>query len=718
MDAIRAEADVDTQAEATRDLIRRLIDDRADEFEVDIQLDFNHADDRDIFKLANIGAKVHITASTGVAAAWGFYYYLREYCGCQVTWAGVQTELPAVLPSLPPTGITITANDRFRYYQNVCTVSYSFVWWDWKRWEREIDWMALHSINLPLAFNAQEAIWQRVYLKMGFTNEELDAHFGGPAFLAWSRMGNMRGWGGPLSTNWHHQQILLQHRILKRMRDLGMTPALPAFAGHVPANITRLFPRVKVSKLGDWGRFNSTYCCTTLLDVEDPLFKEIGKAFIDEYTREFGTDHVYNTDTFNEMTPASSDPSYLTKAGQAVYSGMVSSDSKAIWLMQGWLFLSDFWKPPQAKALLTSVPQGKMLVLDLYSEVNPQYPRLQSYYGQPFIWCMLHNFGGTLPMYGAIESVNQGPFEGRSFVNSTMVGIGLTPEGINQNEVMYEFMMENSFRSQPVELTEWFDKYATRRYASRNANARAAWQIFKRTVYNCSDGVKHHNKNIPVCRPSRKNKIDVWYDVEDFFKGWDLMIAASKEVDSPLFRYDLVDVSRQALQVISITYYNQILTSYKQKNLTSLASSGNDLLHLLDDMDTVLATDSHFLLGAWIAGAHRNGVTPEEKALYEFNARNQVTLWGPDANILDYANKQWAGLVADYYHERWELFIDELKKSLENKTSFDEKKFQKDVFEKAESPFTYRTNVYPETGTGGCTCCTDFAVMGEELRGN
>ena len=74
---------------------------------------------------------------------------------------------------------------RFRYYQNVCTVSYSFVWWNWSRWQREIDWMALNGINLPLAFNGQEAIWQKVYLHMGLTQQELDEHFGGPAFLAW-----------------------------------------------------------------------------------------------------------------------------------------------------------------------------------------------------------------------------------------------------------------------------------------------------------------------------------------------------------------------------------------------------------------------------------------------------------------------------------------------------------------------------------------------------
>jgi hypothetical protein len=39
----------------------------------------------------------------------------------------------------------------------------SFAWWDWKRWEKEIDWMALQGINLPLAFTGQEAIWQKVF---------------------------------------------------------------------------------------------------------------------------------------------------------------------------------------------------------------------------------------------------------------------------------------------------------------------------------------------------------------------------------------------------------------------------------------------------------------------------------------------------------------------------------------------------------------------------
>ena len=51
---------------------------------------------------------------------------------------------------------------RFHYNANVCTFGYTYVWWNWTRWEREIDWMVLNGVNLPLAFTGQEAITQRV----------------------------------------------------------------------------------------------------------------------------------------------------------------------------------------------------------------------------------------------------------------------------------------------------------------------------------------------------------------------------------------------------------------------------------------------------------------------------------------------------------------------------------------------------------------------------
>ena len=139
----------------------------------------------------------------------------------------------------------------------------------------------------------------QIFVRIGLTQEEMDNHFGGAAFLAWfvkitvlyrftkpkhrsgtflskqvldrcpylvrffsirSRMGNMHGWGGPLPQSWHIQQLALQHNILDRMRIFGMTPVLPAFAGHVPDAFRRVFPSSNVTRLDDWGRFNATYC--------------------------------------------------------------------------------------------------------------------------------------------------------------------------------------------------------------------------------------------------------------------------------------------------------------------------------------------------------------------------------------------------------------------------------------------------------------------------
>jgi alpha-N-acetylglucosaminidase len=73
--------------------------------------------------------------------------------------------------------------------------------------------------------------------------------------------------------------------------------------------------------------------------------------------------------------------------------------------MQGWMFQSSAWTDEYAKALLTSVPIGKMLVLDLYAELSPVYPLYKSFYGQPFVFCLLNNFGGRRGMFGDIVDI-------------------------------------------------------------------------------------------------------------------------------------------------------------------------------------------------------------------------------------------------------------------------------------------------------------------------
>lgn len=85
------------------------------------------------------------------------------------------------------------------YLYNVCTYGYSMPYWDWERWEKEIDWMAVHGINMPLALVGYEGIMYRVWKKMGLTDDEINQYFVGPAHLPWMRMGNVSGIDGPLN---------------------------------------------------------------------------------------------------------------------------------------------------------------------------------------------------------------------------------------------------------------------------------------------------------------------------------------------------------------------------------------------------------------------------------------------------------------------------------------------------------------------------------------
>lgn len=563
--------------------------------------------------------------------------------------------------------------------------------------------MALNGINMPLAFTGQEAIWQRVFLTLGLNQSEIDDFFTGPAFLAWGRMGNIHTWGGPLSSSWMQKQLSLQHKIVERMRSLGMITVLPAFAGHIPQGLLRVFPKINVTRLGGWSNFNCTYSCSYLLDPEDPLFQKIGGLFMAEMIGEFGTDHIYNADTFNEMTPTSSDPAYLSAISSAIFKSMVNVDPGAIWLMQGWMFVNNpsFWRPAQIRALLHGAPIGKIIVLDLFAETSPVYQSTESFFGQPFIWCMLHNFGGNHGLYGNVGSVNAGPFDAMSFKDSTMVGTGLTPEGIEQNDMIYELMNEIGWRSKPLNLTEWISGYSTRRYGQKNSNALTAWQLLLTSVYNCSQNWKDHNHSPLVRRPSLKMNTEVCYNQSNLFEAWKFMCSAASSLSkSSTFLYDLVDVTREAVQQLVTQYYIEIKTSYESEDLETLLTAGGVLVDdLLPELDKLLSSQPQFLLGRWLKDASKMAVTTQEASLYDMNARNQITLWGPTGNILDYANKQFGGLVQDYYSERWNLFLWCLVESLNSDVPFHQEKFNQAVFS-VEQEFIYNGKEYRSTPTG------------------
>ncbi|CAL9047258.1 alpha-N-acetylglucosaminidase-like isoform X1 [Musa acuminata AAA Group] len=676
------------------------------------------------------GAEILIRGTTAVEISSGLHWYLKYWCGAHISWdktGGVQLASvppPGSLARVDGEGVKVERPVPWSYYQNVVTSSYSYVWWDWRRWEKEIDWMALQGINLPLAFTGQEAIWKKVFKGFNVSSDDLNDFFGGPAFLAWARMGNLHGWGGPLSQNWLNQQLLLQKQILSHMVELGMTPVLPSFSGNVPAVFRKLFPSASITRLGDWNTVDGDlrWCCTYLLDPKDPLFVQVGEAFIKQQIEEFGdvTD-IYNCDTFNENSPPTDDPKYISLLGAAVYKAMSKGDKDAVWLMQGWLFSSDaaFWRPPQMKALLHSVPIGKMIVLDLFADVKPIWIQSSQFYGVPYVWCMLHNFGGNLEMYGILDMISSGPNDARLSKNSTMVGVGMCMEGIEHNPVVYELMSEMGFRSQKVELKEWLKSYSLRRYGQAFPQIEAAWNILYHTIYNCTDGVADHNRDyivqfpdsVPILQdsqssnegPSRRFSVvdknhrfsfretsssmprpHLWYSTEEVINALKLFLDAGDNLTrSATYRYDLVDLARQVLSKLGNQVYLDVMTAYQEKDAKALNFHSQKFLDLIEDIDELLASNNNFLLGTWLESAKSLAVSDSERRQYQWNARTQVTMWYDNtktnqSRLHDYANKFWSGLLRSYYLPRASTYFSYLSRSLQQNTDFALEKWRMD----------------------------------------
>ena len=81
-------------------------------------------------------------------------------------------------------------------------------------------------------------------------------------------------------------------------------------------------------------------------------------------------------------------------------------------------------------------------MLDLYAEEQPFYEKTDSFYGQPYIWCFLGNFGGDTGWYGDLSSGRSSFESAINLVNSTIVGSAIVPEGLFQNEFVYDYILK------------------------------------------------------------------------------------------------------------------------------------------------------------------------------------------------------------------------------------------------------------------------------------
>lgn len=638
-----------------------------------------------------------IRGNSWVNIAVGINWYLKHHAGIHISWNNMNVKLPAVLPAVKQKERHET-DLKLRYNFNYCTFSYTMAFWDWNRWQKEIDWMALHGINMPLAAVGTESVWRNMLLKLGYSEEEVGKFIAGPAFLAWWEMNNLEGWGGPLPLNWYKQQEALQKKILARMKEMGMKPVLPGYCGMVPHDAKQ--------KLGlnvtDAGRWNS-YQRPANLSPTDSRFAEIADLYYKELTRLYGKSDYYSMDPFHESgNDAAVD---YGKAGEALMSAMKRANPHAIWVVQG-------WNENPRPQMIANLKVGDLLVLDLFSESRQNFKdfctgentsgtgkkdfstsKKEGIYGKhQWLFCLLENFGGNVGLHGRMDQLLNNFYlatgkkdtprqENSSLLtlHSSLKGWGFTMEGSENNPVMFELMSELPWRAEKITKEDWIREYCYARYGVHDATIEKAWILLAQSIYNCPKGniQQGTHESIFCARPSLNSyQVSTWslmsnyYDPEDTRQAAILLTSvAEKYRGNNNFEYDLVDICRQALADQGRKQYLKTMADYKSFSRQEFKKDSDRFLKMILLQDKLLGTRPEFRVGRWIEEARSLGKTAEEKDLYEWNARVQITTWGnricaDNGGLHDYGHKEWQGLLKDFYYLRWSTFMKSLASQL------------------------------------------------------
>ena len=651
-----------------KNMVARVIGEKyRDNFEFEIRKKTSSGND--VFEIMDgADGKILIKGNDGVSLASGFNYNLKTYAKVMYNpLMGSNLNMPKKLPKVGEKVLIDTPYEE-RYSLNFCTYSYTMAFWDWDEYEAFLDWSAMNGINLMLDIIGQEEVLRRTLKEFNYTDEEIKEFISGPAYFAWFYMQNMTSFGGPLPNNWFEERSELGRKMHDRMQTLGIKPVLQGYSGMVPLDFKDKNENAQVIKQGDWCGYDRPDMLKTYVEQgERDYFAEVADVFYEKQKEVFGdiTD-FYAVDPFHEG--GNTGRLNNGKIYETIQKKMIEHDKDSTWVIQHWQ-----GNPNNEK--LSGLKKDQALILDLNSDLNPDYKRFDNQ-DIPWVWNMLHNFGGRMGIDGQPERLaTQIP---QAYAESKhMKGIGITPEAINNSPIVYELMGDMVWTRDKINFKEWTNDYIERRYGAVNEKAKQAWEILLETGYKKST---YYYQGAPEsvinARPAMSiNSASTWghskipYDKKEFEKAAKLFIEAYDELKtSEAFIYDFADVLKQILANSAQEYHKSMVDAYNDKDAKKFDSISSHFLELIKLEEEILSTSPEFLVGTWIDQARTmlEGADDWTKDLFEFNARALITTWGDYKNgsLKDYSNRQWSGLTEDYYYARWERWIDGLSKEL------------------------------------------------------
>lgn len=633
-------------------LLHRWIGDRA----LDFELSLEQGQENQEYAIFEVRDSTPIVRGNSVSAVnKGIAKLLQKLQSANFAWEGSRISLPVVWPRSNPD--TVRSDIALRWYGSAWQSTYESTFWEWDRWERELDLMAFNGVNTVLLNEGTELVWWKVWRSMGIRDDELDRFFYGPAQLNFQQHGIDIRWKGNSPRSYFQKKSELQKKIFDRVKELGMNTVVPVFSGVVPNELIQRYPKANIYA-------NRTNRPISLLDLKDPLYIEIQNKYWAEYTLTYGAPDIAFCNFFHNA-PATfvtgRIENELEKIGANLYAAL-QNQREIIWNLEPFQLQSNFWQANLIRLLFKAFPENVVLGLENLSfGNNPMWHQRHIPDKIKTIYTFSLNEGGN-NHYNQLPS-NWAEQFFRLKDQNKIEGWGIQIDGTGNNSVQFHLLNEIAWNSDKFNPLASQEDWCNSRYGACKTDLLLAQKLIYESmdIEAKSKMFRHYGIQRFVLQQSPGLEWTIYenagyiherlrYALQIYLRNYE----AHK--DNRLYGFDLMHVANHLLAAES----DSLLASAAEKHLIQQPLLRNSMiLQAIENMNQMDRLSFTFEPDKWknllSSFKHYSNNSDDRKALYS-SYMQMIDRYSPDKPA--YGARLQHGLLNGFYAPRW-LFLND-----------------------------------------------------------
>ncbi len=591
----------------------------------------------DTYEIYAEDKKIVLAGNSNLSLAMAFYRYLNEFCNIVITDGDYDISYIATTP-LPEGKITRTVKQKIRARMSYEFFSLEGNYWGFDRWEKEIDFMAMHGINTALQPVGFDGVLYRTICEMGMPEDFAAEFASGPAFIMRQLTGNIAATNSVNSKDYLERKIYIGKKITEREKELGITPVFPAALPSVPFSLRKKYIKMEIFKAPMWHNLPPIF----FMKPENAFFGIFNKKFLEIQKNALGETDSFITEPLFDVQQKGYN-AHLSALGKALDEVLGEFSENAVCYTHLSSINAEFFKKTSADRFIIINDSGE-IAPDLLTDKN-------------HLVAIKGNTYGRTGLCGNINKLSLCPYaEAKS---ETLLGTSLELDTFRENPLFCAVALAATTADEAFNANEFIKDYAYKRYHTNDfANDLIRLKNLCYDTDECAGSI--------ICaRPSTKLKHTAPFDTlerkYDFRELYDIArdITESDSRKNDKMRLDLASITRQFLSELAYPVYLTATRFFKEKNVRSFEQCSNLFIEICEDMDRLLKTIESTNLATRYEEAHALGNDNDEMQAIDINFLMYHTIWGPfDRSVLyDTAWCEWGGMIKDFYAQRWFMYF-------------------------------------------------------------